>query len=63
MKNISGKELCKMLEQNGWELKHIQGSHFIYIKTGRKERISVPVHSGKTLKVGLLNKLMKMAGI
>lgn len=63
MKNISGKELCKLLEENGWELKRIHGSHFIYVKTGRKERISVPVHAGKTLKVGLLNKLMKMAGI
>ena len=27
MKEISGKELCKILKQNGWELKTIKGSH------------------------------------
>jgi predicted RNA binding protein YcfA (HicA-like mRNA interferase family) len=27
MKAISGKMLCKIVEQNGWELKRITGSH------------------------------------
>lgn len=34
MKDISGKELCKILKQNGWELKTIKGSHHVYMKEG-----------------------------
>ena len=63
MKDICGKELCKILKQNGWELKTIKGSHHVYMKEGRKERISIPVHSNKSLKKGLLKAIMKLAGI
>jgi len=27
MKDVSGKELCKILKKHGWELKNIKGSH------------------------------------
>ncbi|MEZ2235684.1 type II toxin-antitoxin system HicA family toxin [Microcoleus sp.] len=30
MKSISGKQLCKIVEQKGWVLKRITGSHHIY---------------------------------
>lgn len=63
MKAISGKELCKLLEKQGWELKAIKGSHHVYMKEGRKARISVPVHGNKSLKIGLLRALLKVAEI
>lgn len=63
MKIISGKELCRILGKKDWRLKRITGSHHIYIKEGRKERISVPVHRNKPLKVGLLKHIMKLAQI
>jgi len=63
MKSISGKQLCKLLDKNGWELKKIHGSHHVYMKAGRKERLSVPVHGSKDLKIGLLKTIMKLAGI
>lgn len=63
MKTISGKELCKLLETKEWILKKIQGSHHIYIKNGRIERISVPVHQNKDLKIGLLKSIKKIANI
>lgn len=34
MKNISGKKLCKLLEENGWTLVRISGSHHVYTKEG-----------------------------
>ena len=43
--------------------KTIRGSHHVYMKTGRKERISVPVHGNKDLKVGLLRAIMRIAEI
>ena len=63
MKQVSGKEFCKILEKNGWELRRINGSHHIYAKTGRIERISVPVHGNKPMKLGLLKAHMKTVPI
>lgn len=63
MKSVSGKELAKILEQKGWTLLRVQGSHYIYGKTGSDVRLSVPIHRNQTLKVGLLRHLMKLAGL
>ena len=59
----AGKNLCKILEKKGCHLKTIRGSHHVYMKTGRKERISVPVHGNKDLKIGLLSAIIKIAQI
>jgi predicted RNA binding protein YcfA (HicA-like mRNA interferase family) len=37
MKTLSGKELGKILQEHGWKLKTIKGSHHVYMKEGRKE--------------------------
>ncbi|MDE0145386.1 MAG: type II toxin-antitoxin system HicA family toxin [Nitrospira sp.] len=63
MKIISGKTLCRLLEDKGWELKRISGSHHIYAKPGLSARVSVPVHADKPLKTGLQRHLMKVASI
>lgn len=63
MKTISGKRLCKILEMKGWQLTRVTGSHHIYTKSGSNLRITVPVHSNRDLKIGLLKAIMKMAGI
>ena len=63
MKSISGKELIKILEQHGWKLLRISGSHHIYGKPGTVVRLSVPVHGTNPLKIGLLKHLCKMAGL
>ena len=63
MKSISGKQLVKILDMHGWVLSRIQGSHHIYTKVGEIVRISVPMHSNKDLKIGLLKHILKIAGI
>jgi predicted RNA binding protein YcfA (HicA-like mRNA interferase family) len=63
MKSMSGKELAKLLEANGWNLLRIQGSHHIYGKVGNPSRISVPIHRNQDLKIGLLRNLLKTAGL
>ena len=63
MKSASGKDLARVLEQNGWRLLRIQGSHHIYGKAGEEARISIPIHAGSTLKTGLLRHLLKIAGL
>lgn len=63
MKNISGKKLCKILEENGWELVRIAGSHHVFAKQGENVRIVVPVHANKEIKTGLLKAILKTAGL
>ena len=63
MKQISGKDFCKLLETYGWILKRVSGSHHIYAKSGQRERIVIPIHGNKPLKLGLLKAQMKIAGI
>ena len=50
-----------MMQKNGWGLDRVQGSHHILIKGSRT--LSVPVHGKKDLPKGLLNKLLKEAGL
>jgi predicted RNA binding protein YcfA (HicA-like mRNA interferase family) len=63
MKSISGKDFAKLLEQHGWSLLRVQGSHHIYGKPGSEVRISIPIHRNQSLKTGLLRHFMKMAGL
>jgi len=63
LKTVSGKRFCRLLERKGWVLGRIHGSHHIYTHPERKERISVPVHGNRPLKIGLQRHLMKLAGI
>lgn len=63
MKPISGKQFTKLLEQSGWTLLRVNGSHHIYGKAGVEARLSVSVHGNASLKLGLAKHLAKLAGI
>ena len=61
MKSISGKRLCKIVEQKGWVLRRITSSHHIYENPELEEILSIPVHRNQDLKIGTLRALMKIA--
>ncbi len=54
------KDLLKLLQKNGWELVRINGSHHVLQKGSQIE--IVPIH-GKDVPTGLLNKILKRAGL
>ena len=58
---MSGRDLVKILMKNNWELDRVKGSHYILRKNGIS--ISVPVHKNEDLKPGILDALMKKAGL
>ena len=58
---MTGKEILSLLKKEGWVLDRISGSYHIMTK-GRKT-LSVPVHGSKDVPTGLLNKLLKEAGL
>ncbi|WP_051339988.1 type II toxin-antitoxin system HicA family toxin [Planktothrix agardhii] len=49
------------LESQGWVLKRITGSHYIYENPELEQILSIPVHRNQDLKVGTLRALMKIA--
>jgi len=57
---MKDKDLLKLAKQNGWELKRINGSHHILRKNGKI--IVIPIHN-KDVPTGLLNKILKQAGL
>jgi len=63
MKQVSGKRFCRILELNGWDLQRIKGSHHVYGKEGVENKITVPVHGNKPIKIGLLRYFLKVSGI
>ena len=63
MKAVSGKRLCYLIQQKGWQRKHIKGSHHIFSKAGEVYPVSITVHGNKSLKIGLQKKIMTVAGI
>jgi len=63
MKTVSGKKFIKVLENHGWSLLRIKGSHHIFGKSDEKIRLSIPVHGKKPLKSGLLKHFLKVTGI
>ena len=63
MKAVSGKRFIRLVEERGWVLKRISGSHHIFTKQGRDETLVIPVHGNHPLKIGLQAALMKIVGL
>ena len=58
---MTGKEVIKILEQNGWVLLRINGSHH---RLGKDEqRTTVPVHGTRDLGRGLLAAIEIQTGV
>ncbi|MHB8904790.1 MAG: type II toxin-antitoxin system HicA family toxin [Melioribacteraceae bacterium] len=56
--SISGKKLVSLLQQIGFEVIRVKGSHhFIKHKDGRAT--VVPIHANEDLGIGILSKILK----
>jgi predicted RNA binding protein YcfA (HicA-like mRNA interferase family) len=59
---MNGKQLKKRMEEHGWILDRISGSHHIMVQKGRRS-IPVPIHGTADLPKGLVKAILKQAGI
>ena len=50
VKIISGNQMCRVLEQRGWTLARVTGSHHVYRHAETGRRTVVPVHGNQDLK-------------
>jgi len=55
--------MCRVLENRGWSLARINGSHHIYRHAVAERLIVVPVHSNQDLKPGTQRGIMRDAGL
>lgn len=60
---VKYSELLRVLKKDGWHIIRQKGSHIIMQNPKRKGQLSVPFHAGKEVKKGLLNAILKQAGI
>jgi predicted RNA binding protein YcfA (HicA-like mRNA interferase family) len=63
LKAYTGRELLRLLQDEGWRVVRVEGSHHILTKAGRDETLTVPVHGNKDLKTGTLHAILKTAGL
>ena len=60
MKAVTGKRIAKLAEQKGWMLARMNGSHHVFTKEGRIERVVIPIHGNRALKIGLQRSVMRI---
>lgn len=60
---ISGREAKRAFERAGFHEDRMAGSHCIMKKAGRRYNLSIPMHPGKTVGLGLLKSLIETAGL
>lgn len=65
LRRLSGQDVIRILQQFGFEIIRIRGSHHILRRTvdidGKTEvqTVNVPVHGGKPIATGMLKRLYR----
>jgi len=59
---MNGKDVIKILKNNGWTHTSTRGSHYKMEKEGFRS-VPIPVHGSKELGVGLLKAIEKQTGV
>jgi predicted RNA binding protein YcfA (HicA-like mRNA interferase family) len=59
--NMTAREIINKLKAYGWTLDRINGSHHVFVKTGRRP-VSVPFHGNKDIG-HLAKRILKEAGV
>ncbi|WP_455424814.1 type II toxin-antitoxin system HicA family toxin [Dryocola sp. LX212] len=59
---MKSSELIKLLEENGWTLERVKGSHHTFKNPDNPNLVTVP-HPSKEIKPGTLRQILKKAGL
>ena len=63
VKPLTGRAFARLIEDCGWSLLRVNGSHHNYGRMGEAARLSVPIDGNKPRKVGLQRHLAKLAAL
>lgn len=59
---MTSRELIELLRRDGWELRGSKGSHHVFVHPAKPGHITV-AHPKKDLGTGLIQKILKQAGL
>ena len=59
---MKSKDLISRLKKAGWVLRGVKGSHHVFVHPHKPGHLSAP-HPQKDMGVGLVQKLLKQAGL
>ena len=60
---LTARELVKALKELGFYEHHQKGSHLVLKHPSRNCRVTVPMHRGKTLRLGTLKSILEQAEV
>lgn len=61
LKILPGKEVCKILEQNGFQEVRQKGSHIVMQKKTEESTLTVPIPNHKEIKIGTLLSIIRQS--
>ena len=61
--NLKPEKVIKAFERAGWTNRGFRGSHVKLTHEGNANILSIPVHRGKPVKIGLLKDQIRKAGL
>jgi predicted RNA binding protein YcfA (HicA-like mRNA interferase family) len=61
--NLKPEKVIRAFERAGWINRRQRGSHVKLTKEGNPNILSIPVHKGKRVKIGLLKDQIKKSGL
>ncbi len=57
------RDLIKLLEEDGWKMVRIRGSHRQFKNAGKSGTVTVAGNSGVDVPTGTLNAILKQSGL
>ena len=63
LRPLSGRTVCRILEDHGFVQVRRRGSHVIVQKTDAKSTVSVPVPDHPELRIGTLAAIIRQSGV
>ena len=63
LRNLSGREVCKILAKHGFAQVRQKGSHAIMQKSVENSTITVPVPLHNEIRVGTLQSIIRQSGV
>ena len=60
---FSGKELCRLLSQHGFQQVRQRGSHAVMQKRSDNSTVTVPVPMHDEIRIGTLQSIIRQSGL